>query len=175
MTDESNADEVLKKSAELEQAQLEDAELISESGNYYQSVLNKVEQLQENVDIWLAGLEASRLLRSCEINPEDSTSNASLRTVMSHLSRSLHLSYSSRTSHNSSAGARAKATAKRVILKAEVGTLKRLHEIEEEEMKLRQRKTQCKLETEMTKTKIEELVYEHADRETSAKLLLERE
>ena len=40
MTDESNADEVLKKSAELEQAQLEDAELISESGNYYQSVLN---------------------------------------------------------------------------------------------------------------------------------------
>ena len=71
--DESNADEVLKRSAELEQAfkkfqeahealhrQLEDPDPISESGNYYQSVLNKVEQLQESVDVWLAGVEASR-------------------------------------------------------------------------------------------------------------------
>ena len=187
MTDESNAEEVLKKSTELERAfkkfqevhkafhgQLEDPDVISESRKYYQSVLNKVEQLQENVDIWLAGVEASRLLRSCEINPEDSISNASLRTVMSRSSHSLHLSCLSRTSHNSSASARAKATAKRVILKAEVGTLKRLHEIEEEEMKLRQRKTQCKLETEMAKTEIEELVYEHTDRETSAKLVLKR-
>ena len=74
MTDESNADEVLKKSAELEQAfkkfqeaheafhrQLEDPDPINESNNYYQSVLNKVEQLQESVDVWLAGVEASRL------------------------------------------------------------------------------------------------------------------
>ena len=188
MTDESNADEVLKKSAELEQAfkkfqetheafrrQLEDPDPISESGNYYQSVLNKVEQLQENVHIWLAGVEASRLLRSCETTPEDSISNASLRTVTSRSSHSSHSSRSSRTSHNSSASARARAAAKRAILKAEVATLKRLHEIEEEEMKLRQRKTQLKLETEMAKAEIEELVYEHADRETSAKLLPEGE
>ena len=188
MTVESNADEVLKKSAELEQAfkkfqeaheafhrQLEDPDPISESRNYYQSVLNKVEELQENVDIWLAGVEASRLLRSCEINPEDSISNASLRTVTSRSSRSSHLSRSSRTSQNSSASARARAAAKRAILKAEVATLKRLHEIEEEEMKLHQRKTQLKLETEMAKAEIEELVYEHADRETTAKLLPGRE
>ena len=145
VTDESNADEVLKKSAELEQAfkkfqeaheafhrQLEDPGPISESGNYYQSVLNKVKQLQENVDNWPAGVEASRLLRSCEINPEDSISNASLRTVTS---RSSHSSRSSRTSHNSSASARVRAAAKRAILKAEVATLERLHETEEEEMK----------------------------------------
>jgi len=179
MTDGSNTDEVLKRSAELEQAfkkfqeaheafhrQLEDPDSISESGNYYQSVLNKVEQLQENVEVWLAGVEASRLIRSCEINPEDSISNASLRTVSSR---------SSRTSHNSSASARARAAAKSAILKAEVATLKRLHEIEEEEMKLRQRKTQLKLETEMAKAEIKELVYEHADCETTAKLLPERE
>ena len=188
MTDEGNADEVLKKSAELEQAfkkfqeaheafhrQLEDPDSISESGNYYQSVLNKVEQLQENVDVWLAGVEASRLIRSFEINPEDSISNASLRTVTSRSSRSSQSSRSSRTSHNSSASARARAAAKRAILKAEVATLKRLHEIEEEEMKLRQRKTQLKLETEMAKAEIEELVYEHAESETTAKLLPERE
>ena len=179
MTDESNADEVLKKSAELEQAfkkfqevheafhrQLEDPEPIGEFGNYYQSVLNKVEQLQENVDVWLAGVEASRLLRSYEINPEDSISNASLRTITSR---------SSRTSHNSSASFRARAAAKRAILKAKVATLKRLHEIEEEEMKLRQRKTQLKLETEIAKAEIEELVYEHADSESTAKLLPQKE
>ena len=40
---------------------------------------------------------------------------------------------------------------------------------------MRQRKTQLKLETEMAKAEIEELVYERADRETSAKLLPERE
>ena len=184
-TDESNADEVLKKSAELEQAfkkfeeahevfhrQLEDPEPIGESRNYYQSVLNKVEQLQENVDIWLAGVEDSRLLRSCEINPEDSISNASLRTITSCSSRS---SRSSRISHNSSASSRARAAAKRAILKAKVATLKRLHEIEEEEMKLRQSKTQLELETEIAKAKIEELVYEHADSESTTKLLPEKE
>ena len=149
MTEESNADEVIKKSAELEQAfkkfqeaheafhsQLEDPEPIRESTNYYELVLNEVEQLQENVDVWLAGVEASWLLRSYDINPEDSISNFSLRTVTSRSSRS------SRTSHYFSASARARAAAKRAILKAEVTTLKRLHEIEEEEMKLRQHKTQ---------------------------------
>ena len=136
MTDESNVGEVLKKSAELEQAfkkfqeahkafhrQLEDPDPISESGNYYQLVLNKVEQLQESVDVWLAGVEA-RLLTSCEIIPEDSISNASLRTVMSRLSRSSHSSHSSCTFHNSSASARAAAAAKWAILKAEVANAK---------------------------------------------------
>ena len=42
-------------------------------------------------------------------------------------------------------------------------------------MKLHQRKTQLKLETEMAKAEIKELVYEHIDRETTAKLLPERE
>ena len=132
MTDESNVGEVLKKSAELEQAfkkfqeahkafhrQLEDPDPISESGNYYQVVLNKVEQLQESVDVWLAGVEA-RLLTSCEIIPEDSISNAS----SSRSSRSSHSSHSSCTFHNSSASARAAAAAKWAILKAEVANAK---------------------------------------------------
>ena len=76
--------------------------------------------------------------------------------------------------HNSSACARERAAAKKAILKAEVATLKRLQEIEEE-MKLCQRKSQLKLETEMANAEIKELVYEHAQCETTAKLLLERE
>ena len=74
-------------------------------------------------------MEASRLLRSCEINLEDSISNASLRTVTSCSSC---LSRLSSTSQNSSARTRARAEALRTILKAEFTTLKRLHEIEEE-------------------------------------------
>ena len=61
MTEEGNADEVIKKSSALEQAfkkfqeaheafhsQLEDPEAIGESGNYYESVLDEVDQLQKN-------------------------------------------------------------------------------------------------------------------------------
>ena len=36
-------------------SQLEDPEIIREPGNYYDSGLNKVEQLQENVDFWIVG------------------------------------------------------------------------------------------------------------------------
>ena len=110
------------------------------------------------MDVWQAGVEALQLLRSYEINPENSILNASLRIVTS---RSLR---SSRTSHNSSASAKARAAAKGVSLKAEVATLKRLHEIEEEEMKLRQRKTQLKLKTEIEKVEAEDLVNKHAER-----------
>ena len=77
--------------------------------------------------------------------------------------------------HNSSASARARAAAKRAILKAEVAMLKRLHKIEEEGMKLHQRKNQLKLETEIAKAEAEELVYEHAESETTARLLPENE
>jgi len=56
---------------------------------------------------------------------------------------------------------------KRVILKNEVATLNRLHEIEEE-MKVRQCKTQLKLETLITKAEAEKLAYEHTESKTAA-------
>ncbi|KAJ7381310.1 hypothetical protein OS493_001431 [Desmophyllum pertusum] len=151
MTDETNVNEVIRKSAELEEAfkkfqevheeihsQLEELEAIEESGNYYELVLDQVKQLQENIDLWLAGVEASRLAKSFDVNPEDSVSNIG---------------------SSSSASARARAAARKAILEAEVATLKRLHQIEEEELKLRQRKNQLKLETEMAKAGAEELAY----------------
>lgn len=166
MTDETNVNEVIRKSAELEEAfkkfqeaheeihsQLEELEAIEESGNYYELVLDQVKQLQENIDLWLAGVEASRLAKSFDVNPEDSVSNIGSRSVTSHTSRS------SRMSRSSSASARARAAARKAILEAEVATLKRLHQIEEEELKLRQRKNQLKLETEMAKAGAEELAY----------------
>ena len=128
MNDERNTDEVLKKSAELGQAfkkfqdvhvvfhrQLEDPLSIEESGNYFESVLN---QLQENVNIWLAGIEASNMIKSMDFNPEDSVSNVDSHSVTSRSSHKLC------TSRTSTASSRARAAAKRAILKAEVATLK---------------------------------------------------
>ena len=75
----------------------------------------------------------------------------------------------SQSSRTSSASARAKAAAKRAILEAEAATLKRLHQIEEEELKLRQCKTELKLKTELAKTEADELAYAQAEgRETAA-------
>ena len=166
MTDEENVDEVMRKSTELEEALRKFQEAheafhcceetpaaIEKSGNYYASVLNQVEQLQVNVDIWLAGIEASKLTRSLEIHPEDRVSNVGSRSLVSRSSHAL------RSSRNSSASAKARAAAKKAILKAEAATIKMIHEIEEEELKLRQRKHKLELETELAKAEAEELAY----------------
>ena len=75
------------------------------------------------------------------------------------MSRLSHSPRSSRSSRNSSASATARAAAKKAILKAEAATIRMIHEIEEEELKLRQRKDKLKLENELEKAETEELAY----------------
>ena len=70
-------------------------------------------------------------------------------------------------SRNLSASARAKAAAKKAVLEAETAALKRLHSIEEEEIRLRQCKDALKLETEMAKAKAEEFGYTQAEKRES--------
>ena len=169
MTDESNVDEVNRKANELKEAfdkfqvahrtfhsQLTEREAIEESTLYHDSVFDQVEHLQENVDVWLTGIETTRLINSFQeqVRPDDSVSS---------VSRASRSSRTSQTSRTSSASARAKAAARKAILGAEAATLKRLHQIEEQELKLRQRKTELKLETEMAKAEAEELVYAQAE------------
>ena len=85
------------------------------------------------------------------------------------MSRTSRSSRTSQTSRTSSASVRAKAAARKAILAAEAATLKRLHQIEEEELKLRQRKTKLKFETELAKAEAEELVYaQMGEREIAA-------
>ena len=175
MMDKNNVDEVNRKTNELKEAfekfeathktfhsQLTEKEAIEESTSYFNAVFDQVEGLQENVVIWLTGIEATRLISSfqAQVTPDDSVSNVGTRSLVSRASRSSRTSQMSRTS---SASARAKAAAKRAILEAEAATLKRLHEIEEEELKLRQRKTKLKFETELAKAEAEELVYAQAE------------
>ena len=113
-----------------------------------------MKQLEDNVLLWSTGIEASRVVRSFDLHPEDSVSNVESR----------HESVTSRKSVSRSTVSddRAKATAKRAILEAEAATLKRLHQIEEEELKLRQRKNELKLETEMAKARAEEIAFSQA-------------
>ena len=175
MTDENNVDEVNRKTNELKEAfdkfhaahrtfhsQLTEREAIEESTSYYDSVFDQVEHVQESVDVWLTGIETTRLMNSfqVQIRPDDSVSNVGTRSLVSRVSHSSRTSQSSRTS---SASARAKAAARKAILEAEAATLKRLHQIEEEELKLRQRKTELKFETELAKAEAEELVYAQAE------------
>lgn len=72
-------------------------------------------------------------------------------------------------SHTLSASARAKAAARKAILEAEAVMLRWLHQIEEEELKLRQCKTKLRFKTELAKAEAEELVYAQAqEREIAA-------
>ena len=96
-----------------------------------------------------------------QIIPDDSVVNVGTRSSL--LSRASRSSGTLQRSCTSSASARAKAAARKAILKAEAATLKRLHQIEEEELRLRERKTKLKFETELAKAEAEELVYVQAE------------
>ena len=164
---------LIKKSGELLEAfdkfqaiheafhkELIDAESVRESEKYYQLVSGQVDLLLENLEIWLTGIEATRAVSSIEVRPEDSISNVGRR---SRVSRSSHASKTSRSSHTSSVSARAKAAARKAILEAETATFKMLHEIEEEKLKLGQRKNELKLKTELAKARAKEHAYAHVE------------
>lgn len=120
--------------------------------------------MQERVDVWLMGTETTGLMNSfhmqLQVRPDDSVSNVGTRSLMSRASCSSCMSQTSRTS---SASARAMAAARKAMLEAEATTLKRLHQIEEEGLKLRQRKTTLKLKNEMAKADVEEFFYAQAE------------
>ena len=143
-------------------SELTEREAIEESTSYYDSVFDQVEHLQESADVWLTGIETTRLINcfQLQVRPDDSVSNVGTRSLLSRASCS---SRTFQTSHSLSASARAKAAARKAILEAEATTLKQLHQIEEEELKLRQRKTKLKFETELVKAEAEELVYAQAE------------
>ena len=104
---------------------------------YYELFSDQVKQLQENIELWLAGIETSKLIKSLDVYPYNSVSNAgsqydSITLRMSHKS--------SASSRSSVASARARASVKKVILQAEAATMQKVHQIQEEELKLRQKK-----------------------------------
>ena len=96
MTDENNVDEVNRKTNELKEAfdkfqvahrtfhsQLTEREAMEESTLYHDSVFGQVEHLQESVDVWLTGIEMTRLINSIQkqVRPDDSASYVVFKDV----------------------------------------------------------------------------------------------
>jgi hypothetical protein len=102
-----------------------------------------------------------------EIRPEDSISNVDSRegSINSRRSRT-----SSRSSVRSSASAKARATARKAILEAEAAALERLYVIQEEELRLQQRKKHLELQTNIAKAEAEERAYAIAEAEENKTL-----
>ena len=95
-----------------------------------------------------------RTIRNSEVQPDDSVSNVGSENY-SRLS--LRSRASSRSSTRSSASA--KVRAKRAVIEAEVALIQRLCAIEEEELRLQQRKRQLELQTNLAKAEAEERAY----------------
>ena len=118
------------------------------SQEYYDDVESKYVHLMEKVNNYECSVER-RLAQGIETD------------------KSLRLGESangSRNSHRSSlSSAIVKAAAKRAALKAEIASLTRQQELDEQEMKIRQQREKLRLETEMVKLEAEESVLAEAE------------
>ena len=169
MLDPRNVDIIRERTRELKQyvrefqnaheayhAQLRDEGEILESTRYYNTALDVVNDLEHRIDLWNTELEARDLIPDLQLEPEDSVSNAGSYSA-SRVSR--RSSAGSRSSARSVSSARAKAAARKAILEAEAAALSKLNELQEEELRLIQRKRELKFRTDIAKAKAEEQVY----------------
>lgn len=126
---------------------IEDEDEQEISNVYCEQVKEKVTQLQENVKLWITGIETSNYLKDMDLDLDDSISNhgstSSTRSVLSE--------------------ARAQASAKKAMLEAEQATIQKLHELELQELQLRQRKENITLSINQAKAEAEEKAYAQAE------------
>ena len=140
--------------------QLKDENSILDSTLYFEEVVKMVSEIDEEINAWLQGNEASNLDMRASIRPEDSVSNAgSQRSTQSSI-KSLRSTLSA---------AKAKATAKMAMLQAEAKGMEKLYQLQQEELKLQQSKKLLILETEMAKAKAEERAYLEAGEQEAVK------
>ena len=97
---------------------------------------------------------------STDIRPEDSVSNVGSQDGSRLSTRSRA---SSRSLTRSSSSAKVKAAARRAVLEAEAAALERLYAIQEEELRLQQRKKQLELQTCIDKAEAKEMAYAEAE------------
>ena len=104
--------------------------------------------------------DAQRLLtaQSAFVGPEDSVSNAGSRD--SFHTRSV---IGSRTS--STPSAKARSAAKKAALEAKAATLQKLHDLEIEELRIKQRKAEIQLQADIAEAEAERQVFEEAEAE----------
>eukprot|EP00794_Sanderia_malayensis_P013184 gene13184-14532_t len=115
-----------------------------ESARYHNAVLELVSNLETQTDKWLEP--------SIDVRPEDSISNISVSTRSSKP-----------RSDRSSASEKARATAKKAALEAKAESLKRLHELQIQELKVQQQRVELELHSDIAAAEAERNVYEQAE------------
>ena len=123
------------------------------SSKYYMDVVEQIATLVGEVATLSATFEQeishSEIQRvTSAVRPEDSVSHpGSCRSFNSHRST------------RSRASTRAEAAAKQAGLEAKAATLKKLHELEVQELQIRQKQMELKVQSEITAFKAERMVY----------------
>ena len=132
-----------------------------ESSLYYKSVKKQNSELEKQVESWLVELGHVKSLSESDIRPEDSISN-----VESQLSSRVS-ARSRASSSRSSISEKARATARKAALEAKAASIKSMHEIQAEELRLPQKRVQLQLQTDIAVAEAERMAYEQAEAEES--------
>ena len=179
MKDSNNVDQVRAKVLELElalkkfneahdkyHAELIDDSAIQNSIEYFESVKRMGTALIQTFDVWLKSVEfklQEELDLAISLRPEDSISNVGSINPNASLtprkSKSKSTTSSSLSRSSTASSARLRASAKKASLSVEAAALKKRQDIQMEELLLKQRKENLKLETELAKAEAEEKVY----------------
>ena len=122
-----------------------------ESSQYYNSVLEIVSQLEQEITPMLNKLKPAL---QTSVTPINVWLHDPVSTVGSRVS------FHTRSFASSSASAKVKAAAKKAALEARAAALKNLHELQIEEMRLQQRKAQMELDAEIAEAEAERKAYQ---------------
>ena len=120
-----------------------------ESARYYNSVLEIVSELEQEITSWLNKPALQTSVTPINVQPRDSVSTVGSR-----------VSFHTRSVASSSASSKVKAAARKAALEARAAALQNLHELQIEEMRLQQRKAQIELEAEIAEAEAERRAYE---------------
>ena len=127
---------------------LKDEQALTESTVYFNTVNELVSELRVKTEGWLKQPVSSPPGGLNQVQPHDSAS-----TIGSQRSSSIR----------SSSSAKAKAAAKQAALEAKADALKRMHELQFEELKIQQMKSQVELQGEIAAAEAEKLVFEQCE------------
>ena len=150
-----------KSSHESYHAELTFVEDLEESQIYFEQVQRLFSEKCFEFQNFIENCELSRRANiDDEITPEDSASNIDLKSKSK-----LSSTASSKNSKSSSSAStcRLRATAKRAALEARAASLKSLHELQQEEISLKQRREQLEISSQIAEAEAEERVFSEAE------------
>ncbi|KAK3698421.1 hypothetical protein QZH41_001197 [Actinostola sp. cb2023] len=149
---------------EIYHQHLKDEDDLEESCEYYEAEKRRVCDLSLRIEEWTKVATPSALPTNMpDLQPCDSASNTSSRGTSKTRKSNQTRSSSIASSSTSISSAKAKAAAKKAILEAEATTIRKRQALQQEELLLKQRIEELKLETEIAKADAEERAYADAD------------